>query len=65
MLQDSAQVSLAVVRNLGVVGQVRVDYTTSPGTANRNEDFVEQTASLIFSAGQNSQAIVIRVLQVW
>ena len=56
--------SLAVVRNLGVIGQVRVNYTTYPDTAYRNEDFLEKSGSLIFTAGLSSQAIVIRILPV-
>lgn len=56
--------SLAVVRNLGVIGQVRVNYTTFPDTAYRNEDFLEQTGSLVFTAGLNSEALVIRILAV-
>lgn len=63
-MQDSSQVLLTVTRALGLVGDVEVEYATSPGTALSNEDFVQQTGRVTFAAGQQSRPIIVRILKV-
>lgn len=55
---------MALIRTLGLIGNVRLDYTTSPGTASLNEDFLQLTGSVIFVSGQSSQTIVVKILEV-
>lgn len=58
------QVSITVVRNQGVNGQVEIKYRTVPGTAKQNADYLEQTGSLLFTTGQQSKSIVVTLLSV-
>lgn len=63
-LQGGSQVSLALIRDLGDEGTVRVEYTTSADTATDNQDYVHASGSVLFSPSQRSQTIVIKILEV-
>lgn len=56
--------SISVVRRQGLTGQVNVEYMTSPSTALVSQDYMEQSGSLVFSSGQQTQTISIRILEV-
>ncbi|XP_041376199.1 adhesion G-protein coupled receptor V1-like [Gigantopelta aegis] len=59
--EDSSAVTVEVVRRDGSSGQVRVQYTTTSGTAIANEDFFETAGTLMFENGMNSQNIGVTI----
>ena len=49
------------MRRDGSSGQVRVQYTTTSGTAVANEDFFETTGTLMFENGVGQQNIIVTI----
>jgi len=62
--ETDPNVTLTVVRQLGLVGQITVDFTASAvgsDTAESPSDFVFQTGTLIFEDNESSKEIVIEL----
>ena len=57
------QVNLTVSRGKGRNGQIQVAYSTEPGTATENQDFLPSAGILTFPAGVDTQTIMIYILQ--
>lgn len=60
------QISLKVLRKFGSVGQVRLGFTTHPGSASslrdREQDFRAQSGFLSFTPGQSEATISIAIV---
>ena len=60
------QVSITVMRHFGLEGQVRVFYTTTPGTASSepdaNQDFKATSGWLTFATNQAEKLISVKVM---
>ena len=54
-----SQVQVMVRRTKGLVGQVQVRYTTSPGTATTGQDFYPAAGVLVFENGVDSQFVQV------
>nr|XP_006812422.1 PREDICTED: G protein coupled receptor 98-like protein isoform X1 [Saccoglossus kowalevskii] len=61
--EDDRQILLQIVRNAGLIGQVQLSYTTSPGTAITGQDFSPSSRTVIFSDGVDIQNVDIIILQ--
>ena len=60
--ENAGTVSIPVVRTGGSAGTVAVDYTTVPGTATANVDYVTASGTLVFAPGETSKSIVVSIL---
>lgn len=53
---------MTVTRSLGSLGSVWLTYQTSGGTAVSSVDFMPASGRLLFTPGQTSQQITLRIL---
>ena len=53
------QVQVTVRRTKGLVGQVQVRYTTSPGTATTGQEFYPAAGVLVFENGVDSKFVTV------
>ncbi|CAH1797156.1 unnamed protein product [Owenia fusiformis] len=60
--EDTGQVSVTVERGAGLVGQVRVAFSTVDGEAEAGQDFDGSSGSITFDQGQQRQSIIISIL---
>ncbi|XP_055956200.1 adhesion G-protein coupled receptor V1 [Patella vulgata] len=60
--EDSSTVTIPVLRNNGLNGQVQVSYTTVPGTALEGTDFFPTSGTLLFENGVNRQSINVNII---
>ena len=47
-----------------MIGQVEITYETSDASAQSDDDFIQQSDKLVFTAGQQTQSFTIRILGV-
>ncbi|XP_072038274.1 adhesion G-protein coupled receptor V1-like [Amphiura filiformis] len=60
--EDRGQVRLPVFRNAGILGDVRVSYTTIPDSALQDLDYTTTTGDLVFNTGIDEVSIFIDIL---
>ena len=60
--ENDGSVEVTVERTGGTAGEVSVEYGTLSGTAIGNEDYVPDTASLIFADGDTSKTITVALV---
>ncbi|GFR83307.1 G-protein coupled receptor 98-like, partial [Elysia marginata] len=61
--EDQGNVRVTVSRGKGLNGQLEVSYSTEPGQATENQDYLPSAGVLSFPAGVDTQTITVAILQ--